>query len=135
MKLSKKVIYLSLLGGFFGCTSGSDNIKLKELEPIKIVDDLHPLSENPDKILVISDSTIGFVVYPNLFSIYNILTGKNVFNYDSLHINVDSIIEKTFQEYNKGKLTYQKHTDSDFHSKDGSLFQVNSFISYHNNYY
>ncbi len=121
---------------FIGCTqSNNDNPKLI-LQKTYLVDDKSgKIYRKPNFISIGNDKYMDFVIYPDYILRYDFETGKLITILDSIHFNIDSLIEKTYQVYNKKTFLYLPHNKSSLSNANKNLYQVAPFSTDGNYYY
>jgi hypothetical protein len=82
-----------------------------------------------------NDSSLYLLNIPNEVFRLSLSSGTASPVFDSLDINIDSVIACTYQKKNAGKMIYSKHTGRELQNTDKSLFQVYSVSPSENGFF
>ena len=120
---------------FIGCTQYNNSPKIL-LQKTYVVDDKKgKIYRKPYFISIDNNKCMDLVIYPDYLLRYDFETGKLITILDSIHFNIDSLIEKTYQVYNKKTFLYLPHSKGSLVNANKNLYQVAPFSSDLNYYY
>ena len=132
---SQKIIYVLVFIGFMSaCTHKTNNYYFGKTDSVKVDESKVVLTRFPSQIDEINDSVIGAINSYQKLSLYNIYSGKNIANFSTEKVNMDSLIQNTFQKKYTGEKKFIYDRKNAGGLSDGNA-QVNLFQYSGNTFY